>query len=271
MLSQPDLALDGAVRKLERAKKHLGDLDALISEYLSRNPYSLLLEQQDEGKSILVTLSMKETPDFRTWALIAGDVVHNLRSSLDLIICDLATLEGKKCRYTAFPIFKDAEEFSKKSKGKLVGVHPKAVAIIQKLKPHGGGNDSFYYLSMLDNIDKHRLLIPTFLTPDQAQFSVTVIGDETIRKIDLHPLNPPKFEDGAKLCLIQPSNGRIAPSVNVDNNFTFKITLGGVDGLEKIEILELFTDLVDLVEKVIEIFKKFIPAQYPHLPRVPST
>ena len=41
-------------------------------------------------------------------------------------------------------------------------MHLEAIALIERLKPYGGGNDWFYRLSEVDNADKHRLLIATF-------------------------------------------------------------------------------------------------------------
>src|ERR1035441_1596687 len=76
--------LSGARAKLERANQHIRDLAAQQGIFLSDNPYTTVPQYQSERNVTAYFLkSMKPVPP--VIPLIAGDIVHNLRTALDYV------------------------------------------------------------------------------------------------------------------------------------------------------------------------------------------
>lgn len=71
--------------KLERAERHLEELDREIAQYAASEPYVAIREArcQLHADCWRFTLQVRREPD-RRLATIAGDAVHNMRSALDL-------------------------------------------------------------------------------------------------------------------------------------------------------------------------------------------
>jgi hypothetical protein len=96
-------------------------------------------------------------------ALIAGDTLQNLRSSLDHLAWALVETNGEKPidGATGFPIV-DEEPITPKQQAsfdrKIEGMGPKAKDIIRSIKPYKGGDDVLWMLHRLNNRDKHRTL-----------------------------------------------------------------------------------------------------------------
>ena len=115
-----------------------------------------------------------EYPPLVEWALLIGDVAHNLRSALDHLAYSLVILENPSADpyKISFPIYKDLNELRRRVKTKLAGAHPEAIAMVESFKPYGGGNDMFFSLATLDNVDKHRLLTVTYALPKKYHGSL---------------------------------------------------------------------------------------------------
>ncbi len=109
------------------------------------------------------------------FALIVGDVLHNLRSSLDSLVYELALkhhggpLPDDVAKGLMFPVFRTAHKFSSTRKSRIGAVHPKAQDIIANLQPYAPGkrgvHDPLYVLNELSVMDKHRLPHLTLLLP----------------------------------------------------------------------------------------------------------
>jgi hypothetical protein len=93
-----------------------------------------------------------------------GDVLHNLNSALDHLVCSLARLtdETDDCATTEFPIFTAQDAFERKRSRLLANVPPDAQRIIEELQPFQSPEDpDAHVLEILRrfyNIDKHRRL-----------------------------------------------------------------------------------------------------------------
>src|SRR3954447_22792037 len=98
----------GPKLKLERAKRHVHELDVALSAYVARNPCVLIGEGDPKGGGWRVRVSVREPPPEEA-AVIIGDIIHNLRSALDLLVNDLAALAGDHSGRPRFPFWKDAK------------------------------------------------------------------------------------------------------------------------------------------------------------------
>jgi len=143
---------------LNRAARHMGELDRLLSGYAKRLTigFEAIPGRPGFARAIFSELPPEEMP------LIVGDIVHNIRSALDLLICDIARFLGSSTEHLSFPFAENAanlEKIIRKDPIKSLGAELQNA--LRKHKPYrNGGNDLLYGLHMLDISDKHRLIVP---------------------------------------------------------------------------------------------------------------
>jgi hypothetical protein len=151
---------DHVFTKLTRAGEHLGVLLDEMQAFHSRSPFRTYREKS--WGFTWVFAQFAETPPLR-WAAIIGDVVHNLRSSLDILICQLVESNGGIPNDdTRFPMTKGgAASYRSLVKSATRGVSADARVVLTGLEPFPGGKDEdLYALHRLDIEDKHHLLVP---------------------------------------------------------------------------------------------------------------
>lgn len=145
--------------KIERAKKHLSDLEAEL--LASRNERLNVVGSHRDPRSGQVTQHLVNLPILPFNALsVAGDLVHNLRSALDHLAYQLVLVGSgdEPTRRVEFPIAKDFATYEAEKSRKVEGMRPLAIKHIDNLKPYKGGNEPLWRVHELDNIDKHRTL-----------------------------------------------------------------------------------------------------------------
>src|SRR5487761_327528 len=67
--------------KIQRAEDHMDSLRTAVRDFLSSNPYSVAHRREPNNKLTYFISAINFTPD--SIALIAGDVIQNLRDALD--------------------------------------------------------------------------------------------------------------------------------------------------------------------------------------------
>lgn len=157
------LDLKGAGLKIERAKKHIDELDRRMREFSDHDAHTIAVEQHIDTRESLIQIMVAESVP-EDFALIIGDAIHNLRSALDIAISDIefATTGHRKDR-TQFPIRETRNELISAINGGLKSKAPESTLnfIVDVVQPYKGGNgDALWALHRLDIDDKHRLLIP---------------------------------------------------------------------------------------------------------------
>ena len=171
----PDYDITGPRLKIKRAEKHISELDAVLTAFLAKKPYRVLIEA-DHGTFEVATLVNEKIPE--EIPLIIGDATHNLRAALDLLACALIHRGGKDPEKAQFPFGRTIDTFEDGVK-ELVGVDAKIIAtIINMLHPntrnaHGG---RLAALHDLDIMDKHKLIIPTTRVMSQAFEQIRIGG-----------------------------------------------------------------------------------------------
>jgi hypothetical protein len=167
---------ESARLKVERAKEHIIELDRGLREFFQACPVRLISEPNtDDCGSRLRAVTEKELPN---WVPISvGDVVHNLRSSLEHAASDLYVLanggsEDARKR-SKFPMHQTRENLiDTVDKGEIKAAFPKvAEAIVNKIQPFEAGEKLIWALGQLWNIDKHRLPIVAMSAAQIANFS----------------------------------------------------------------------------------------------------
>jgi hypothetical protein len=177
--------LDGAKAKLCWAEKHFEALGSEWQAFIDTDPYGLTLNRDLDAQTIWVFFQvLKPIPP--KIALRAGDVIQNLRASLDYIVAELVEARGGNSNASQFPIHvKEATfirnvRYRKKSWGpgplNSIPATSGEWAFIERLQPYQrtrlAKRDPLYALNYMSNRDKHRALAPTFGAP-----LISLLGD----------------------------------------------------------------------------------------------
>lgn len=146
--------------KIDRAQEHLRALDDEVKTFITSNPYEAFDSEDPITGDLVIRVKVHASPPL-WWSTIIGDVFHNLRSSLDVLVYQLILANGKRPRKnSALPIYTEQIDFNKDGIKKVKGVSAEAERRIRAVKPYKTGNLRLWQLHQLNNADKHRLIIP---------------------------------------------------------------------------------------------------------------
>jgi hypothetical protein len=155
-----DDPLIGPKLKLEWAKRHIDDLKRTVREFHESGPYELVHENDPETGENVYRLRVHKCVPVELSAIL-GDCVHNLRASLDQLVCALIIANHKTVPEKAgFPIANKKRKLKGFIDEKITGVSVKAERLIHALKPYKSGNPRLWKLHHLDIIDKHQGILP---------------------------------------------------------------------------------------------------------------
>jgi hypothetical protein len=172
----------------------------------------------------------------------AGDIAHNLRSSLDHLMCQLLLVAGSGITTRdGFPISEDVTRYESRKAGIVNRVQPEAIEALDRLKPYKGGNDALWRVHELDRIDKHRALF-TF-SHDFLLFADWFSGDFLFKK------DAPDYA------------GLYNSQVEQDMQFEIEKSLSEPQIAGRDAVLPSLHQLIDVVEDVILSFKPFLEPQ----------
>lgn len=215
-------SLAGAFARIDRADRHIDELKLLIERYRKSQEEKLIADEQATTRRINQLLrfspgdkfsSMHRSrilPDFPLEAaVIVGEIIYNLRASLDYLIYELAWQDsGSEQHDTQFLIENVRVDrkrpkkcgFLPRSKTKLAGLHQHHIDAIEKLQPYKGCAWT-KTLKSISNPDKHRKLTAvggTFEATSVTEYGISgslndrpgqilrgVAGDDTDTHIDL--------------------------------------------------------------------------------------
>ena len=146
--------------KIERADKHLDDFHAVLRAFIDSNPYVIDTKRDPQTRCLVYYLvTAQPIPD--ELAMIASDILQNLRTALDYLVCAMVRGNNKSDKASAFPIVDKAPVSTKERawfEAKTQGKPEEAKDVIRRIKPYKGEDDVLWRLHKLNNRDKHRLL-----------------------------------------------------------------------------------------------------------------
>lgn len=149
--------------KIERAKKHIIDLNTLLTDFVKSDFYSASIEK-DAYRTSYLKFDLNRAFPLNDSALILGDSLHNLRSALDLMFYQTVLhVGGIPTDWTHFPIRDKREILIKTLNATLEKKQINALIfslIADTIKPYEAGNYAIWALHDLNIRDKHQLLIP---------------------------------------------------------------------------------------------------------------
>jgi hypothetical protein len=163
--------LAGVVAKFNRAKQQFDVLRHEIGAFSDQDPEPHSSRGYFDTKTWewIERFQVRKAPPLR-WGVILGDCVHNLRSALDHLICQLTLLDGgtmDDCAQTQFPIASKSEaQFEAMANHRIPCLSKRHRALVKKAQPYHAGDGAASHpldiLAELSNADKHRILNPTF-------------------------------------------------------------------------------------------------------------
>jgi hypothetical protein len=145
--------------KVERAGEHFASLSDSVRSFFDTSPYTVAC--LDDPTNNHITFCVETAKDIPIqMSLLAGEVIHQLRSALDHLAFQLVLANGKTPNtHTYFPIASDASSYNGAKAKKTAGMSHIAINEIDALRPYQGGDDTLWLLHSLNNIEKHRELL----------------------------------------------------------------------------------------------------------------
>jgi hypothetical protein len=154
--------LEGCRAKLERAKELVQGLEEEVASFLAAGTHSVVRENQFDQRRYVFKLVGPPVP--LRFAVLAGEIIHHLRSCVDHIVWALATRDGQTTDdRIAFPVCSTPEKFRKAVRnGVIRDVPDRAEPLIEAFQPYQSAdppNSVVQVLHDLDIADKHKLLV----------------------------------------------------------------------------------------------------------------
>jgi hypothetical protein len=236
---------EGAQAKLKRAKHHLEEFESRLKTDWNKNLYGIGTRDDLGTRETVVTL-LKPRALFVEYAVIVGEIVHEMRSALEHVVWQMVPnpVEGR----TGFPVFTlEKKDPANPNRGyyegqglrMINGIEPLAEAFIRKLQPFSTGTDQrLALLNQMWNWDKHRLLntmigFPRAISPWYHYL-------ETGRRLFLDLVSVPELDHGAEIGrLPHPADfipGKVRMEAEVEIAIRF-IDAGPADGESPQELL----------------------------------
>jgi hypothetical protein len=158
--------------KIRRARQHLAELEATVEAYIATEPAKF--ETTVSKPKVQYVFSVTGVPD--VVSAIIGDIVHNLRTSLDLLACELCHDEE-----AAFPFAKREETLEETIRAtRFYKAGDEAVRLVREIKPYVGGDIALRAIHDYDIQDKHRAIILSPIsaaTPVLDTWTWQIVGD----------------------------------------------------------------------------------------------
>jgi hypothetical protein len=217
-------ALEHIDQKLERANEHVQELKLRVDAFLGETPNRTLTDYEPEaGKAFEDFQRNRIIPPIIN--VITGEAIHQIRSSLDHLVCALILREcGALTISTQFPIFlyrpvkpDELERYERQIKG----INRSEVRdIIQSHQPYTRGDRRRGHwlgiLKTLSNTDKHRSLIVHVTHVDRRLHTTVTVGGWTIDGV-----GP---DDGTEPTSGPGPDGELVEIQNIKREMTTRVT-----------------------------------------------
>ena len=225
--------------RIQRARKHFDDLIGLLDSYFHgklpatvdlltneprSSPYFIREERHPELGHYVYRLVVLQYPP-PSLTSVVGDLVHNLRASLDNLMWELCGCRRDPDNRDTFPIYdkEPAKGFDSK-RSQFPKLSDEAFEVIKHLQPYHrwhDANDTLGALSLLhllSNSDKHRTPQLGVLRSTGARYALPGAGLD-LDGYEVHEGGGP-FEDGTEVARFTFPPGE---EPDIDISFTFDV------------------------------------------------
>lgn len=242
--------------KIQRAGKHLSEIEALVDAFLVTRPFELVIDHQPLKRLRTHRIHQRAStpPEF---SMVVGDVIHNLRAALDVAIFQIIGPVAANPDTVHFPFARSEQsvESTLVSRQCQKGGE-RLMDALRSLRLYPGGNDLLCSVHALDILDKHKQI----LTVGSV---VAMSGDDFSRIDPFLPFRGPGilvFQDLTELFQIElqyPSLAAmladkpqlITPRIQPE----FQICFGADQPLYGQEVCQTLRDAMQAVEDAIEL------------------
>jgi hypothetical protein len=235
---------EGSRLKVQRAARHIDELNDLFSEFLKQKFCEIVTEDDPQtGNKIIKVRSVANLPP--SAPMIVGDVVHNLRSSLDHAMVEILN----DAEDVHFPFGRTQKDFENNKTFRWIAKNRPKLA--DKLKSdvvaYETGQPSIWAVSKLDNIDKHNLLIGTIV----------------VKKLSGVRIESPNLKMGAGVDFLFDEGGVVnfanvpGPVTVVDPGIPQAAILFEVDPLRGQPVIQSLIEMQKLTLQTIETLENF--------------
>lgn len=212
--------LEGCREKLRRARLHTEELDSLVRALCEKCSNAVVRDDQTETGQIVFRAGVMPDPP-PEFSVRAGEILHNMRSSLDHLVCRLAEHRNEPVtKEHGFPICESAAKFNQ-NRRRLKGLDPAEIAVVESLQPYHTGHpnqDTLFILQFLNNADKHRLIIDRHVSPHElASFTLPNNVEKVSQGLIQHT------EPGAEIATYRVTDGTDPSKVDMDFYARFAI------------------------------------------------
>jgi hypothetical protein len=172
--------------KIERAKKHILDLDREVQAFLDDDPWEQISHPDPNvPKRTVHKIRLSKTlPDLIP--AIIGDATNNLRASLDhatFAIAECVALKnGSAVGEVYFPFSGKDTRFESNLNGRCKNIPDEIRSIFRGLRPYPGGNKTLWSLNEICSRDKHKIVTPIAIGAFSMGYSS--IGDGYFSAVD---------------------------------------------------------------------------------------
>ncbi len=187
-------SLDGPRLKLSRADQQIDSLraDLLAAMEIQRDEPWFGVKHETYNDQPAITLYVTRLPVFPTdIGLTIGEIVHNLRSSLDHLAWALVpaskmrSLTSSQRIGVEFPMARSRDNFESSVNRRLPGVRSADRTAIERYQPYhrAPAGRAVRILQVLSNTDKHRIIVPALFYPTGFHFKLKFEGAKKRERI----------------------------------------------------------------------------------------
>lgn len=250
--------------KIARARRHINELESTVNQYLAAEPFAIIVEDAALDLGVphwawTVRISMPVPSDLST---IIGDVVHNLRSALDLLANDLVRLNGQSTKSVYFPFADSERGLSEMIKSRHFDrAGSEAVKLLKSLGPWKGGNIGLRAIHDLDVKDKHQALIPSAqaFTLDLTGLVPKNADPESVKKLKSWGS---KITHDGQVAVFLPAGWGLTLGTKVKANYALGLDIEGDLGSH--ELIRLLNEFARIVEGIVGEFERSIAKTAPN-------
>lgn len=245
--------------KIARARRHIVELEQATRDYLDSKPVVIVVERWSQPFFVPTSawtarIKRDVPPDL---SAILGDIVHNLRTALDLLANDLVRKAERNPTAVYFPFSHTKEELTEQIKKKHFDrAGERAVEFLKFVEPYRGGNVGLRAIHDMDVADKHQALIPILGTAVLDLSSRLGQHADAATKDQLRKWSTRIARDGQEL-VIMPEDWGPRQGTVIEANYVLWTRLNPKD-VESggHEVVWLMRELARVVENVVEEFAK---------------